>query len=60
MKARVPGVMHAQLDKIFAGNSLEESIRQQVEDIGSELKNKTEGLAKDLKNAFEGAFSSKK
>ena len=60
VKDRVPGVMHSQLDKIFAGNSLEDSIRQQVEEIGNELKSRTEGLAKDLKTAFEGAFASKK
>ncbi len=60
LKARIPGVMHTQMDKILAGNNLEESIRKQLEEIGGDLKTRTEGLAKDLKSAFEGAFSNKK
>lgn len=60
IKDRVPQIIHSQLDKIIAGMSLEESIRNQVDDLGSEVKERTEGLAKDLKNAFEGAFRSKK
>jgi len=53
-------MVHHQLDKIFAGMSLEASIRNQVEDLGSDVKERTEGLARDLKHAFEGAFKSKK
>ena len=60
IKDRVPQMIHSQLDKIIAGMSLEESIRNQVDDLGSEVKERTEGLARDLKNAFEGAFKSKK
>lgn len=60
VKDRTPGVIHSQLDKIFEGQSLEDSIKQQVGDLGSEVKNRAEGLAKDLKTAFEGAFGSKK
>jgi hypothetical protein len=60
IKDRVPQMVHGQLDKIIAGMSLEESIRNQVDDLGSEVKERTEGLARDLKNAFEGAFKSKK
>ena len=60
IKDRVPQMIHSQLDKIIAGMSLEESIRNQVDDLGSEVKERTEGLARDFKNAFEGAFKSKK
>ena len=60
IKDRVPPVIHNQLDKIVAGKSLEESIRNQVDELGSEVKERTEGLARDLKQAFEGAFRSKK
>ncbi len=60
LKERLPAVMHSQLDKVIAGQKLEESIRQQLEDFGNEVKVRTEGLAKDLKTAFEGAFSNKK
>ena len=60
IKDRVPPIIHNQLDKIVAGMSLEESIRNQVENIGGEVKDRTESLARDLKNAFEGAFKSKK
>jgi hypothetical protein len=60
LKERTPGVIHSQLDKIFEGQSLEDSIKQQVGDLGSEVKTRAEGLAKDLKTAFDGAFSSKK
>ena len=60
LKERLPAVMHTQLDKVLAGQKLEESIRQQLEDLGNEVKVRTEGLAKDLKTAFEGAFSNKK
>lgn len=60
LKDRLPRVVHQQLDKIAAGQSLEESLRNQVEDLGSEVRERTEGLAKDLKDAFDGAFRSKK
>lgn len=60
VKDRLPTIVHNQMDKIFAGQSLEESIRNQVEELGSEVKDRTEGLAKDLKSAFESAFKSKK
>lgn len=60
LKDRVPPIVHSQLDKIFNGSTLEDSIRNQVEDLGSEVKERTEGLGRDLKQAFEGAFRSKK
>ncbi len=60
MKDRLPKVVHPQLDKIAAGQSLEESIRGKVEEIGSEVRERTEELAKDLKDAFDGAFRSRK
>lgn len=60
IKDRVPHLVHHQLDKIFAGMSLEASIKNQVEDLGSEVKERTEGLARDLKQAFVGAFKSRK
>ncbi len=60
LKQRTPGIIHSQLDKIFEGQSLEDSIKQQVGDLGSEVKTRAEGLAKDLKTAFEGAFTTKK
>jgi hypothetical protein len=60
IKDRLPHLVHHQLDQIIAGMSLEESIRNQAEELGSEVKERTEGLARDLKNAFEGAFKSKK
>ena len=60
IKQRIPNITHQQLDKILAGQSLEESIRKQVEVIGSEVRERTEIFAKDIKNAFEDAFRSKK
>jgi len=60
IKDRVPGIVHNQLDKIVAGMSLEDSIRNQVEDLGGEVRDRAEGLANDLRNAFEGAFKSNK
>ncbi|MDQ3050979.1 MAG: hypothetical protein M3Q95_08855 [Bacteroidota bacterium] len=60
LKDRVPPILHSQLDKIFAGSSLEDSIRSQVGGLGSDVKERTEGLARDLKQAFEEAFRSKK
>ena len=60
VKERVPGIIHGQLDKIFAGKHLEDSIRDQAGELGNEVKERAEGLAKDLKEAFEGAFKTKK
>lgn len=60
LKDRLPSVIHTQMDKILAGQSLEESIRDQMEELGNEVRKRTESLASDLKTAFEGAFSSKK
>jgi hypothetical protein len=60
VKERVPGLIHGQLDKIFAGKHLEDSFRDQVNELGNEVKERTEGLAKDLKEAFDGAFKTKK
>ncbi len=60
LKDRVPPIIHSQLDKIFNGYTLEDSVRNQVGDLGNEVKERTEGLARDLKQAFEGAFRSKK
>ncbi len=60
IKQRVPNIIHQQLDKIIAGQSLEESIKNQVEELGTEVRERTEGFAKELKSAIEGAFRSKK
>ena len=60
VKQRGAGLVHNQLDKIFAGMSVEDSIRDQVGELGNEVKERTEGLARDLKTAFEGAFKSNK
>ena len=60
MKERLPKVVHQQLDKIAAGQSLEQSLRKQAEEIGSEVRERTEDLAKDLKDAFDSAFRTRK
>jgi hypothetical protein len=60
IKKRVPPVVHGQLDKILQGHSLEENIKNQLGDIGNDIKTKAEGLAKDLQNSFEKAFGNKK
>jgi hypothetical protein len=60
VKDRVPPIIHKQLDKIFAGYSLEESIRNQVGELGGDMRDKAGELAKDLKTAFENAFKSTK
>ena len=60
LKDRIPQIIHQQFDKIVAGQSLEQSIKSQVNELGGEVRERTEGLAKDLKTAFEGAFGSKK
>ena len=60
IKDRIPSIVHQQFDKIVAGQSLEESIKSQVNELGGEVRERTESLAKDLKTAFEDAFRSKK
>ena len=59
IKARVPGVVHGPIDKILAGEDIEDSIRNKAESIGKEIKDKADILSNDLKHAFDKAFKSK-
>ena len=60
IKLRIPGVLHSQLDKILAGEDLEDSFKNKAESIGNEFKERAEGLTNDLKVAFDKAFRTKK
>jgi len=60
IKERVPGVIHSSLDKVLAGQDLEDSVRSKAESIGNDLKNKAEELSNELKQVFDKAFKSNK
>jgi hypothetical protein len=59
LKERMPGFLQSQMDPILNGKSWDDSLRDQAQGIGEEVKNRADSLAKDLKEAFDKAFGKK-
>ena len=60
VKQRLPKIAHASFEGAIKGIDFEDSVKNQVAELGKDVKVKAEGLAEDLKSAFENAFKSKK
>lgn len=60
VKQRLPKIAHASFEGAVKGIDFEDSVKNQVAELGKDVKVKAEGLADDLKTAFENAFKTKK
>lgn len=59
LKEKTPAVFHGRVDDMMAGKTLENSFRDELEELGKQVKDRAGDLASDLKTAFEKAFKSK-
>jgi hypothetical protein len=59
LKEKTPSVFHVRIDDMIAGQTLESSFREELNEIGKNVKERAGDLATDLKTAFEKAFKSK-
>jgi hypothetical protein len=59
LKEKTPSVFHDRIDDMIAGQTLESSFREELNEIGKNVKERAGDLATDLKTAFEKAFKSK-
>lgn len=59
LKDRLPGFLQTQIDPILGGKSWDDSLKDQAQGIGEEVKNRADALASDLKDAFDRAFGKK-
>ncbi len=67
LKAGIPHIFHAQIDKLLNGESISEGIKNKFKDIGEDAEdalknigNKAEEFAGDIKKKLGDIFSDKK
>lgn len=59
IKERLPSILRNQIDPILNGKTWDDSIRNQANEFGEEMRNKADSLAGDIREAFEKAFKKK-
>lgn len=59
LKEKTPSVFHGRVDDMIAGKTLENSFRDELDELGKQVKDRAGDLASDLKTAFEKAFKGK-
>ena len=59
LKEKTPAVFHSRIDDMMAGKTLENSFREELEDISRQIRERAGDLATDLKSVFEKNFKKK-
>jgi len=59
IKDRLPSILRNQIDPILNGKTWDDSIRNQANEFGEDMRNKADSLAGDIRDAFEKAFRKK-